>query len=201
MSGFNGSVRDALILFLDAEYGIDGTKMDFNTLVKTAAENYVDLGVDRSWGDPIAEWTYSSSVANVDFLDLGSYRELLIIFEGVTSNTGGTDALSLRVSTDNGATFATTNYVSIGSGSTVMMPVAASVATATPQGGILQVFNLNVSTLKARVLSSAGAEAATAPAVTRIGSHTAATNNALRFLWLTGANFSSGSIRIYGRKG
>jgi hypothetical protein len=62
--------------------------------------------------DP-ATWTWSTNVTEVDVTGLGNYNELLVIAQGITSSTS--QQRSIRVSTDNGATFHSTvgDYISI----------------------------------------------------------------------------------------
>ena len=159
------------------------------------------LAPNDTWGDPIQSWDYSAPVANVDFINLGDYRELLIIGESVGSDTGATSALTLLTSTNNGSSFASTGYVNIGGSSVALVLLTGAVATATPQGFIIQAFNLNAASYKTRFLTSAGTEGSATAAATRIGQKSAEVNNALRFAWTSAANFATGSIRVYGKRG
>jgi len=59
-------------------------------------------GGGAAW-EQIATWTYSSAVGNVDFIGLASYTEIMVVGDGVTSNSAS--IRDLRVSHDNGATF------------------------------------------------------------------------------------------------
>ncbi|MBW3099238.1 hypothetical protein KY465_18305, partial [Pseudohoeflea sp. DP4N28-3] len=65
----------------------------------------------------VETWTYSTNVSTIDFTDLGSYKEILLLFEDLTmtSNTP-----SVLLSTDNGSTFLTSGYrvIAAESGST-----------------------------------------------------------------------------------
>ncbi|MBW3099258.1 hypothetical protein KY465_18405, partial [Pseudohoeflea sp. DP4N28-3] len=65
----------------------------------------------------VETWTYSTNVSTIDFTDLGSYKEILLLFEDLTmtSNTP-----SILLSTDNGSTFLTSGYrvIAAESGST-----------------------------------------------------------------------------------
>ncbi|KQU77709.1 hypothetical protein ASD12_18080 [Mesorhizobium sp. Root102] len=58
-------------------------------------------------------WTYSADVANVDFTNLGSYNELMLLVRNITVSVSGVRVL--YVSTDNGANYRNTSgdYVNL----------------------------------------------------------------------------------------
>lgn len=69
-------------------------------------------GGGSSWS-LVASWTYSTNVTEVDFTNLGSYSDIMIVIRGITLSAS--QLRSLRVSDDNGSTFYGTsgNYVNI----------------------------------------------------------------------------------------
>lgn len=60
-----------------------------------------------------ATWTFSTNVANVDVVGLGSYRDIMVIARGLTASSSGNR--SIVVSVDNGSTFYTASgdYVAV----------------------------------------------------------------------------------------
>ena len=164
---------------------------------------FVDDIQSSAWGDPIATWDFSSGVAAVDFVNLGDYRDLLIWFSGCTSNTGGTDNLAIRVSTDNGATFvsAASSYTVVGSSGTSQITLTGAVASSAAQGGRVEINDLNDADWRTKLDVASGTEGSATTAASRIGTRNVAeVNNALRVFWLAGAQFAAGRILVYARR-
>lgn len=78
-----------------------------------AWEEIISAAEAGGW-EIIEKRTISAAAQNQDFVGLAGYDEFLIVSRGITYG-GGNNAMSLRVSTDNGATFysGATNYKSI----------------------------------------------------------------------------------------
>ncbi len=83
----------------------------------TSAENGTGSGGSGGSGSWVlaGSWTYSSSVAQVDFTGLDGSSDILIITQGVTLSSSG--VLRLNVSTDNGGTYfnSDANYTNVSS--------------------------------------------------------------------------------------
>ncbi|RWE11572.1 MAG: hypothetical protein EOS61_15695 [Mesorhizobium sp.] len=142
-----------------------------------------------------ASWTYSADIANVDFTNLGSYNELMVLLRNVTASVSGIRLM--YVSIDNGANFRNTSgdYKNInlnaaesdttgfGFGTTNSTAARSGVARI-PQSGlngvpkILENLLVGLSVLFVQ---------STSPI------------NALRFTNSTGGNFTGGSIVVLGR--
>jgi len=143
----------------------------------------------RGWGEPIA--SVSASGAAVDFTNLGGYRELLIWGEGLLFG-GASDAPGLRFSTDNGATFISTNYENAAS---TTGNFTLSVNATTAHGFEIEILDFNAARkpkLRGHGVRSGVADLAC------WGSRAAGPYNAIRFFG-AGNNFSAGTITVYGR--
>lgn len=149
----------------------------------------------RGWGEPIASWDYSSGVANVDFTNLGGYRELLIWGDDIAFG-GASDAPGLRFSSDNGSSFESTGYDNGDGSGTSFLALSAN---ATGEHGFrIEILDFSHATRKPKVISI-GARVGVGSAI-RWGTRAAGTYSAIRFYAATlGSNFSAGFIRVYGR--
>ena len=143
--------------------------------------------------------TSLSGVNHVDFTGLSAYSEIYVFVKGVTF--GSADVVAVRVSSDNGLTFYSTNgdYVNVAtsgaeSNSTLSAGLWTPTATAARTGiADIQAFNLaqfHPVTYPNRT------DAAGAP----LGYiNQAVALNAIRVLAAAGNNFTGGAIYIFGR--
>lgn len=147
----------------------------------------------RGWGEPIATWDYSTGVANVDFTNLGGYRELLIWGDDITFG-GASDAPALQLSTDNGSSFLNTGYED-GTATTSYWPL-----TPNATGEHLfkaEIIDFSHATRKPKF--AAEAVRLGVGVTSRCGTRAAGLYNAIRILSGGANNFSAGFIRVYGR--
>lgn len=144
-------------------------------------------------------WTYSSAVANVDFINLDPYNELLLFFRNVTCSVTGQRAI--RVSVNNGSSYYSTSgdYVFMNSDGTDSnsggIPVHASTSTLARSGSV-QINGCNV--------TGAIKQFETPTRVDFAGGYFVASTspiNAIRaFINAGGAsNLTGGSIYLFGR--
>lgn len=156
-----------------------------------------------SGGSGSAPWslistnTISSAVANVDFTGLSGYTDLLIIFRNVTLSVSGQP--SIRVSTDNGATYYST------SGDYVTVPASGIEAAQS----FIALTNANATAartaigLLAAVNTTSAAKFIDRPNRDDSGSALFVANsspiNAIRALPGSGGNFNAGTIYLFGR--
>lgn len=137
-------------------------------------------------------WTYSSAVNFVDFINLGAYSEILIIFRGL--NTASGNNIYLIVSINNGSTFlnASGDYEII---------LANGDKT---NASFFNVFGVSASIARACVITISPFNSANPKAIIspikplNVLVPTANALNAFRFT-TDGANFNAGSIWVYGR--
>mgnify|MGYP000170865784 CR=1 FL=1 len=155
-----------------------------------------------TWGEPIATWTWSTNVVQVDFTNLAPYRELLLTGFALTTDTAGTDYLALRTSTDNGATFAATGYdtFSTSVSPTTQWSLYVAQANTVAVAFRAELLEFNVASIPTECFMLAGGRNSTIVA-NRSGDVTAGLNNALRVFTAGGANITGGRLRLRGRRG
>lgn len=144
------------------------------------------------WGEPIQTWTYSGAVANVDFINLGGYREILILGEGITF--ASSDGPVVRVSSDNGSSYIATSYEA-STASTTYWDLGSAVTTA--HGFDIHIYDFNTSRKPIYVAQGVRIGVGSNQ---RWGTRAAGPYNAVRILGASGTNLSAGSIRVYGRR-
>ncbi len=135
----------------------------------------------------------AAGAAQYDFANLSPYSEILVIIRNITRSVSG--VTSLRVSTDNGATFlsASGDYVDLSAAgadvNAALIPFHTTNATAARSGWItLQVFNKT----SPKVGMSTDFNNYMIPTTTAL--------NALRvFSGAAGGNLNAGTIYVYGR--
>lgn len=137
-------------------------------------------------------WDFSVGVVNIDFIGLATYSEILIIFRAV--NTASSNNIYLIVSIDNGSTFLNTSgdYEIIGSNGDKTNAAFFNVfgaGASTPRACVINITPFNSTNPKA-IISPIKPLNVLVPIANAL--------NALRFT-TDGANFSAGSIRVYGR--
>jgi len=145
-----------------------------------------------AWGSPIASWTYSTGVTQVDFTGLSAYTELLVIAHNIQWSGG--DDLAVRWSTDNGSTFIATNYESGPSSTMAQMSAGAAF---TKGRGVMHILNWNSASQNTNAIPLGSASAG--GSLTPIIDSTVRAKNALRVLAVAGSTFTAGFIRIYGK--
>lgn len=133
------------------------------------------------------------SKANIDFVGLGSYNELLVICRGLVSANSG--VRQVQVSTNNGSSFDTT------AASYLLRAVAGTEANAATPAvgyhGTNATAARNV-TVHIKNLKGATKEATSlAGEITYVGS--SSDINAIRVNNHTGGNITAGTVRVYGR--
>lgn len=144
-----------------------------------------------------ASWTFTTNVAQVDFIDLGVYEQLMIIARGVTKASSG--VLQLNVSVDNGSNFYTTagDYVSVDDSgletAAASAPFHATNATAA-RTGVLEIKN-NIGTVPPVI----HCPNKTASPFSRLFVASVSAINALRVTNSAGGNLTGGSIFVLGR--
>ncbi len=170
------------------------------TLVQLGAD-LVAAGTAGAWGEPVASWTWSANVANVDFTGLSAYRELLVIAHGLQHNSGSSQNFYLRTSTDNGASFASASYANYGNGAvTDQVQVSATIASTIVCAFEARIADFNVAarrTLAALTQFQLSTTSSARPSL--VVRDVAESNNALR-LAVSGGAIAAGTILIYGRK-
>ncbi len=123
-------------------------------LVSPASNGYV-LTDNGSGADPAFEaltpagaWTHigtytPSSVAQLDITGLGSYKSLRLTFDNWMPATDNVE-LKLRLSSDNGSTFLSTNYISpVGGTTDCALIVTAGQGNASTDGGAKGVVHIH----------------------------------------------------------
>lgn len=180
MSGFNESVREALILFLDTEYGIDGTEMDFNTLVMTAADQYVDSGgsyrqLVAASGVAVSHTgnTNETALATIAIPPLGPNDQIILSGLITYTNSANTKTIRARLSTTSGVT-----------GTAIM---GLSLTTTTTQRIIFEVANQGATNSQV-----CGAPTGSTAATTGMVASGSIETNAGSFLNITGQLTNSG---------
>jgi len=151
-------------------------------------------GSGAPW-ENIATWTFSTAVANVDFINLGAYTELKVVGRNITMSASSIQGL--LVSHDNGATFPSVgpNYVEI---SAAGVPSGAAffsthtTATTSPRNFIVELEGINMTSTFKMLRASGG------PASVYEGS--SAPIDAIRIFGTAGANLTGGTIELYGRR-
>lgn len=142
----------------------------------------------------ITSTVIGGAVANVPFIDLGDYSEILVLCRLVTKSASS--VATVQVSNDNGATYLTT------SGDYILVPTTGVEAnlvgiptnntnTTAARTGICHIFNFNSSDIKIVGLTSRS-EACIIPTTTPM--------NALRIVASLPGNLTGGTIYIYGKQ-
>jgi len=155
-----------------------------------------------TFGWELAAVRVCSVSANEDFPSLGHYTELFIIFDGITKATTG--LTSIRVSTDNGASFlaALADYKSVaGSGivtnSTLGMITTHITNATASRSGFCEIKNFNgFGTPKYAFSQVAG----TLPEWILNAATELNPLNAIRVLGSGGGNLTGGTIYVFGRR-
>ena len=131
--------------------------------------------------------------ANVDFVGLGSYNELLVILRGLTSVINGVRVL--RVSVDNGATFYATSgdYVTISPAGVETNTTGYAYSTST---NLARSFVVHIRNMKGKVKSGVVNNSASNDTLF-IAS--ASDINAIRVSGSAGGNIGGGTIYVYAR--
>jgi hypothetical protein len=153
-----------------------------------------------AWGDPVASWSWSSNVSNVDFTGLSGYRELWVVAYGLLHNSGTTQNFLLRVSTDNGSTFSSAGYLNYGNGNVSDSVQVSASAASTTFGFDVKIVDFNLSARRTLFAITQYQLNATSGARPSLGIRDVAeADNALR-LAVSGGQISAGTLLIYGRK-
>jgi hypothetical protein len=167
--------------------------------IGTTGQVFTVVGGTGAWAAPsnpwvsVASWTYSSDVANVDFINLGAYTELMVIGDAITASISGTR--NLLVSVNNGSTFYNTSgdYVDVantGGTSNLAAIPAHSSAAATARSFIVGIMANNLTSTSKLITRSGGLTALFKASTSPI--------NAIRIVNASG-NLTGGSIQVYGR--
>ena len=130
------------------------------------------------------EWTYSTDVSEVDFTDLGSNTELLVVFVGVTASE--ITSRLVRVSEDNGSTFLSSNKYGTGGSSFNRDRINASASSSLAMYCSVQIQNSPQDSFKT----------ASATAFYTIDSQSPI--NAIK-AFIAAGNMTGGSIKVYGK--
>lgn len=134
----------------------------------------------------IARWDYSTPVSSVDFINLAQYTTLVAVLIGVSHSGGSNAALEVRLSTNNGSTYA--------AGTTTL---SGALPASSLNNGRVEMLDLKTATRKTIVNATTGD-----PGVTtsfRFGESTLAeAHNAIRFAFASNPNFDAGSIVLFG---
>lgn len=139
------------------------------------------------------EFSVDGAKANVDFVGLSGYSQLLIIIDAVTGSAG-TANRTVRVSTDNGSTYYST------SGDYVQMSAAGTV-TNTGSCSFLSSATSAAATCSVRINNSKGAlkEISSSAAGNFLFRASASDINAVRITTNTADTLNGGKIYVYGR--
>lgn len=148
----------------------------------------------------VGSWTHSGDVTVVDFTGLAAYDKLTVVFIDVT--LASSTSPILRTSTDNGSSFATTNYDSRASDDATATASTAGIVlsdgnTSGLDYGSVDVYAFNNASFKS---AFRGVVNAAANAMVTGLRDTAEANNALRFTTTGGVNITAGTILVYGSK-
>ena len=172
-----------------------------NRSVAQLGADLVVANAAGAWGDPVASWSWSTNVGNVDFTGLAAYRELLIVAWGLQHNSGSVQNFYLRYSTDNGATYSSTSYINYGNGVvTDSVQVSSSIASTVVQAFHVHILDFNVAARRTTAALTQFQLNTTSSARSSLGIRDVAeTDNALR-LAITGGSIVAGTVQIYGRK-
>ena len=147
-------------------------------------------------GAPIATWTYSSAVAQVDFTNLGSYSELVIVWSGISFTT--TFDVCIRLSSNNGSSYDALGYFGPRTTSLSTL-ISSAISDTSTHAAIVTLYNFN-SGSRATIGQFTSLRDTSNVGGGVFGFNTARVNNAIRIFDNTGAgNFDAGSIQIYGR--
>ena len=147
-------------------------------------------------GAPIATWTYSSAVAQVDFTNLGSYSELVIVWSGISFTT--TFDVCIRLSSNNGSSYDALGYFGPRTTSLSTL-ISATISDTSTHAAIVTLYNFN-SGSRATIGQFTSLRDTSNVGGGVFGFNTARVNNAIRIFDNGGAgNFDAGSIQIYGR--
>lgn len=166
---------------------------------------FFDVVVPRM--DLIGSWTYSSAVSSFSFSGLGGYRDLRVLFQGLSGPNSGPAALYMDVSTDNGTTWITTGaqymYCQSGGIPTVynnnILCLSGSSGNSTVSG-LLHIFDFNQGLVPYWDGKSLTSTVSDASPVLLGYMNNNYTLNALRFRLSTG-NFDGGTVKLYGMIG
>jgi hypothetical protein len=156
-----------------------------------------DVGQKPTLGKPwvlAASWTYSINVTEIDFTDLGSYSDLMVMLRAVT--TDAAQQRSLRVSTNNGSSYyaGATDYQSVAATGVETAATSAAGLSATTSAAATVTFLLpgcNVSGVPKliQVVSSV---------VPKLFVGSTDPINAVRIV-ANAANFTGGNVYVFGR--
>ena len=91
-------------------------------------------------GAPIATWTYSSAVAQVDFTNLGSYSELVIVWSGISFTT--TFDVCIRLSSNNGSSYDASGYFGPRTTSLSTL-ISSAISDTSTHAAIVTLYNFN----------------------------------------------------------
>jgi len=144
-----------------------------------------------SWGAPVATWTWSTNVTEIAFTGLSAYSELLIIAYDVT--TASSVAIQLQWSIDNGSTYISTSTYGRSGGATTSASVRFTAATASAY--VVHILNFNTASYPSTAISLM--DAGTSPMLSV--DTTLRAKNAFKILNSGTANFTAGTIRVYGK--
>jgi len=148
---------------------------------------------------PSQTWTQldtkaTTSGTTISFTSISqSYSDLLFVFEGVSSNTAGAEAVQAAVSNNNGTNYSTAVSISGGAGPSETVGGAILVPGYLFNAGLMT-SGLSTSWTSTRFLGGATSAATAVLAWAASGSI-----DAVRFSWESGAAFDAGTITLYGR--
>jgi hypothetical protein len=142
----------------------------------------------------VDSWTYSTNVAQVQFVGLGAYTDVRVVLRNVTLS--GSGLRSLQVSTDNGSTFLNTasDYFSVsGAGAETgitSIGFHATAASAARSGEIeINGFDLGTPPKTAQRNNQTAVHTVIIPTTSAL--------NAVRVFDSSGNNLTGGSIYVY----
>jgi hypothetical protein len=171
-----------------------------NRSIVQLGADLVSANAGGAWGEPVASWSWSSNVANVDFTGLSAYRELLVLAWGLQHNSGTTQNFFFRVSTDNGVSFASTSYIAYGNAPlTDEVQLSSSLTSSVVCAFEARIMDFNVASRRTTVALTQFQLGATSNDRASLGIRDVAeADNALRFA-VSGGQISAGTILVYGR--
>jgi hypothetical protein len=187
----NGESLAGVASQAEAETGTDNTKLMTPLRVAQAIDEQVpDLPRNTNI---LATAEITSSVTQVDIIDLGEFDELAIVFEQVSSPESF--ALRFRVSFDNGATFETSGYEAVAGDRNDNFNSSSEFPLMRVSGNISGIIRMNRANTRAIISGntvSGGGRANTIAGIAPAGAV-----NALR-VFVSAGNMTQGKIYVLG---
>ncbi len=143
----------------------------------------------------VNSWTFSINVTEVDFNNLGSYSEIMVITRGISKSVSGT--LAIRLSTDNGSSFfaGASDYQIMGTDGTEANASSMSLYTTNTtaaRSGLMQICGFNVGSTPKQMWC-----ANRSSVFLFVGTLNAL--DAIRLFPANGGNMTAGNIYVLGR--